>query len=177
MHKNRHFLSYRKRRRDAENHVHICALFHSGESLQNGQQPQGNRPGKNPVRISKDEAPTPLSVGGPLFIFSFLFLEPCQVRGASVFFVLFTLASTMGWTSSVSLPFFLFFFFLLNFFPQFILVRFIICKNENVLIVLVQQNSDFIASLGQGFGQGQLPVLAIPCFIFSLTLLFLELYR
>ena len=28
---------------------------------------------KNPVRISKDEAPTPLSVVGPLFIFSLLF--------------------------------------------------------------------------------------------------------
>ena len=28
---------------------------------------------KNPVRISKDEAPTPLSVVGPLFISSFLF--------------------------------------------------------------------------------------------------------
>ena len=32
MHKNRHFLSYRKRRHDAENHVHICALRRSGES-------------------------------------------------------------------------------------------------------------------------------------------------
>ena len=29
-----------------------------------------------PVRISKEEAPTPLSVVGPLFISS-LFLEPC----------------------------------------------------------------------------------------------------
>ena len=36
MHENRHFLSYRKRRHDAENHVHICALRHLGESLQNG---------------------------------------------------------------------------------------------------------------------------------------------
>ena len=36
---------------------------------------------KNPVRISKDEAPTPLSVVGPLFIqcppCSSVFLEPC----------------------------------------------------------------------------------------------------
>ena len=32
MHENRHFLSYRKRRHDAENHVHICALRRSGES-------------------------------------------------------------------------------------------------------------------------------------------------
>ena len=37
MHDNRHFLSYRKRRHDAENHVLICALRHSGESLQNGE--------------------------------------------------------------------------------------------------------------------------------------------
>ena len=28
---------------------------------------------KNPVRITKDEAPTPLSVAGPLFISSLLF--------------------------------------------------------------------------------------------------------
>ena len=35
MHENRHFLLYQKRRHDAENHVHICALRHSGESLQN----------------------------------------------------------------------------------------------------------------------------------------------
>ena len=32
---------------------------------------------KIPVRISKDEVPTPLSVVGPLFISSLLFLEPC----------------------------------------------------------------------------------------------------
>ena len=36
MHKNGHFLSYRKHRHDAENHVHVCALRHSVESLQNG---------------------------------------------------------------------------------------------------------------------------------------------
>ena len=32
MHENRHFLLYRKRRNDAENHVYICALRYSGES-------------------------------------------------------------------------------------------------------------------------------------------------
>ena len=87
---------------------------------------------KNPVRISKDEAPTLLSVAGPLFISSllfhlsivyfllvissfnclfppcyFFFLEPCQVRGVSVFFVMFTLAFTTGQTSSGNLPFLL----------------------------------------------------------------------
>ena len=73
MHENRHFLSYRKRRHDAENHVHICALRHSGESLQNGYSSHRVTDlEKTPVRISKDEAPTPLSVVGPLFISSLL---------------------------------------------------------------------------------------------------------
>ena len=30
MHKNRHFQSYQKHHHDTENHVHICALHHSG---------------------------------------------------------------------------------------------------------------------------------------------------
>ena len=47
MHENRHFLSYRKRLHDAENHVHLCTLRHSGESLQNDYQPQGNWLGQN----------------------------------------------------------------------------------------------------------------------------------
>ena len=37
---------------------------------------------KIPVRISKDEAPTPLSVGGPLFISSLLFHLPRALLGA-----------------------------------------------------------------------------------------------
>ena len=37
---------------------------------------------KIPVRISKDEAPKPLSVVGPLFISSLLFLEPYKLLGA-----------------------------------------------------------------------------------------------
>ena len=46
------------------------------------------------------------SVVGPLFPPCYLiFLEPCQVRGVSVFFVVFTLAFTIGQTSSGSLPF------------------------------------------------------------------------
>ena len=69
MHKNRHFLSHWKRRHDTENHVHYVTLEsrckmasrHSVTDLE-----------KNPVRISKDEAPTPLSVVGPLFISSLL---------------------------------------------------------------------------------------------------------
>ena len=173
MHENRHFLSYRKRRHDAENHGHICALRHSGESLQNGQQPQGNRREKISVRISKEKAPTPMSVVGPLFISPLLFLKPCKVHGISVFqFVLFTLAFTTGQTSSGSLPFIGCFILV----SQFILVCFITCKNEKGLFVLVQQTSDFVASLGQGLGLGQLPVLAIHRFFSWLALLFLELY-
>ena len=37
---------------------------------------------KNPVRISKDEAPTPLSVAGPLFISSMLFHLSRTLLGA-----------------------------------------------------------------------------------------------
>ena len=127
---------------------------------------------KIPVRISKDEAPTPLSVVGPLLFPScyFSFLEPCQVRGVSVFFVLFTLAFTTGQTSPASLPFIRCFIL----FSQFIrFVCFIIRKNEKVLFVLVQQTSDFVTSLGQGLGLSLLPVLAIHCSFSWLALLFL----
>ena len=55
---------------------------------------------KNPVRISKNEAPTLLSVAGPLFISSLLFRlsRALIVRcvAFSVFFVLFTLTLTTG---------------------------------------------------------------------------------
>ena len=46
MHENRHFLSYRKRRHDAENNVHICALRHSGGVAAKWLVTQGNRLGK-----------------------------------------------------------------------------------------------------------------------------------
>ena len=118
-----------------------------------------------PVRISKDEVPC-LCLFPPC---CFIFLEPCQVHGISVFFVLFTLAFTTGWTSSERLPFIGCFIL----FSQFIPICFIICKNEKVLLILVQQTSDFLASLGQG----QLPVLAIHCFFSWLALLFPKLYR
>ena len=124
MHENRYFLSYRKRRHDAENHVHICALRHSGESLQMASSHRVTDLEIIPVRISKDEAPTQLSVVGAFFKFPpcyFIFLEPSKVRGVSVFFVLFTLAFTTG-----SLPFIACFIL----FSQFILICFIICKND-----------------------------------------------
>ena len=62
---------------------------------------------KNPVRISKDEAPTPLSVVGLLFSSSLIFHLSRALLGAWRFsiFVLFTLAFTTSWTSPGSLPF------------------------------------------------------------------------
>ena len=85
MHKNRYFLSYRKRRHDAENYVHICALRHSGESLQMASSHRVTDLEKIPVRISKDEAPTPLSVVGPLFNSSLLFHLSRTLLGACRF--------------------------------------------------------------------------------------------
>ena len=62
---------------------------------------------KNPVRISKNEAPMPLSVVGPLFISSLLFHLSRTLLGAWRFslFRSVYLAFTKGWTSSGSLPF------------------------------------------------------------------------
>ena len=67
MHENRHFLSYRKRRHDAENHAHYVTL---GSCCKMASSHRVTDLEKIPVRISKDEAPTPLSVVGPLFISS-----------------------------------------------------------------------------------------------------------
>ena len=52
------------------------------------------------------------------------------MRGISVFLVLFTLAFTTGWSSSGSLPFIQCFIL----FSQFILVCFIVCKNEIMIL-------------------------------------------
>ena len=73
LHKNRHFLSYWKRCHDTENHVHICALRHSGSRCQMASSRRVTDFEKILVWISKDEAPMPLSVVGPLFISSLLF--------------------------------------------------------------------------------------------------------
>ena len=150
MHENRHFLSYRKHNHDTENHVHICTLHHSGESLQNGQQPQGNPLGNNSsLNLQRRSSDAIVSSCMGLCLFPpcyFIFLEPCWVRGISVFFVPFTLAFTTGQTSSGSLPFIGCFIF-----P--IYPCFIICKNEKVLFVLVQDQR-FRGLPGLGFGVG-----------------------
>ena len=75
MHENRHFLSYRKRFHDAENHVHMRTTSLWGVAAKMSSSHRVTDLGKNPVRISKDEAPTLLSVVGPLFISSLLFLS------------------------------------------------------------------------------------------------------
>ena len=82
MHENRHFLSYRKRRHDAENHVLMCAYVTLGTRSKMASSHRVTDLEKIPVRISKDEAPTPLSVVGPLFISSLLFNLSRALLGA-----------------------------------------------------------------------------------------------
>ena len=80
MHENRHFLSYRKRRHEIMcTYAHYVTLWsrckmassHSVTDLE-----------IIPVWISKDEAPTQLSVVGPLFISSLLFRLSRTLLGA-----------------------------------------------------------------------------------------------
>ena len=91
---------------------------------------------KNPVRISKDEAPTPLSVVGPLFISSLLFRLSRTLLGAWHFGQFYCVYSSFHNKLDLirSLPFIGCFIL----FSQFILVCFIICKNEKDLFVLFQ---------------------------------------
>ena len=82
MHENRYFLSYRKRRHDAEIHVHICAHVTLGSRCKMASNHRVTDLEKIPVRISKDEARTPLSVVGPLFISTLLFHLSRTLLGA-----------------------------------------------------------------------------------------------
>ena len=84
------------------------------------------------VRIAKDEAPTPLSVVGPLFISSLLFHLSQTLLDAWRFSLFGSVYSSFhNRPDLISL--------LLGvLFSQFILVCFSICKNEKVLFVLVQ---------------------------------------
>ena len=101
---------------------------------------------KNPVRISKDEAPTPLSIVGPLFISSLLFHLSRALLGAWRFSLFRSVYSSFhNRLDLIREPAF---YWVFSFISQFILVCFIICKNEKVLFVLAQQTSDIVASLG-----------------------------
>ena len=82
-----------------------------------------------PVRISRDEASTPLSVVGPLFISSLLFHLSRALLGAWRFSLFRSVYSSFH--NRLDL-------FGLLFFSQFIFVCFIISKNEKVLFFLVQ---------------------------------------
>ena len=91
---------------------------------------------KNPVSISKDEAPTPLAVVGPLFISSLLFNLSRALLGAWRFSLFRSVYSSFhNRLDLIREPAFYWVFIL---FSQFILVCFVICKNEKVLFVLVQ---------------------------------------
>ena len=87
-----------------------------------------------PVRISKDEAPTPLSVVGPLFISSLLFPLSRILLGVWHFNLFCSVYSSFhNRLDLIMEPAFYWVFYLPNF-----LVCLIICKNENVLFILVQ---------------------------------------
>ena len=88
------------------------------------------------VRISKDEAPTPLSVVRPFFISSLLFHLSRTLLGAWRFRLFRSVYSSFHNRLDLirEMPFIGCFIL----FSQFILVYFIICKNEKVLFVVVQ---------------------------------------
>ena len=73
MHENRHFLSTESVAMTLKimcTYAHYVTLGNRCKMASSHRVTDG---GKIPVRISKDEAPTPLSVVGPLFISSLLF--------------------------------------------------------------------------------------------------------
>ena len=75
MHKNRHFLSYRKQHHDAENHVHIYVHYVTlGSRCEMASNHRATDLDKIPFRISKDV--------GPLFISFLLFHLSRALLGA-----------------------------------------------------------------------------------------------
>ena len=85
-----------------------------------------------PVRISMDEAPTPLSVAGPLFISSLLFPLSRALLGAWRFSLFRSVYSSFH--NRLDLQGTCFFIGCFILFSHFILVCFIICKNENSFV-------------------------------------------
>ena len=116
-----------------------------------------------PVRISKDEAPTPLPVVGPLFISPLSFHLSRALLGAWRFGLFCCVYSSFhNRLDLIREPtFYWVFYFIFPIYP----VCFIICKDKNVLLVLVRSTSDFVASLGYGLGLGRF----LPLTVFSLS--------
>ena len=129
MHENRHFLAYRKCRHDAVKIMCIYAHYVTlGSRCKMASSPRVIDLEKNPVRFSKDEAPTPLSVLGPLFISFLLFSSSRALLGAWRFSLLRSVFSSFhNRLDLIREPAFYWCFIL---FSQFILVCFIICKNK-----------------------------------------------
>ena len=84
-----------------------------------------------PVRISKDEAPTPLSVAGPLFISSLLFPLSRALLGAWRFSLFRSVYSSFH--NRLDLQGTCFLLDVLFYFPT-LSFCFIICKNENSFV-------------------------------------------
>ena len=127
MHENRHFLSYRKRHHEKCAHMRPTSLWGVAAKWLTGLE-------KIPVRISKDEAPTPLSVVGPLFISSLLFHLSRALLGAWRFSLFCSVYSSFhNRLDLIREPAFYWGCFIFPIYPCFI-----ICKNEKVLFVLVQ---------------------------------------
>ena len=124
---------------------------------------------KIPVRISKDEAPTQLSVVGPLFISSLLFhlsRALLDMRRFSLFRSVYSIFHNR--LDLIRDPAFYWVFL----FSQFILVCFVICKNKKSFVRSSSIDQRFRGLPGQGLGLGQLPVLAIHCFSLGLPFCF-----
>ena len=108
----------------------------SSHSVTDLQKKKKKKKKKNPLRISKDEAPTPLSVVGPLFISSLLFHLSRALLGAwrfslfrSVYCSFHNRLDLQGACLLLGVLFY---------FPTLSFLCFIICKNEKVWFVLVQ---------------------------------------
>ena len=140
MHKNRHFLSYRKHHHDAENHVHIYVHYVTlGSRCEMASNHRATDLDKIPFRISKDV--------GPLFISFLLFHLSRALLGAWRFSLFRCVYSSFhNRLDFIREPAFYWVFYFIS---QFIRVCFIIImKAQKVLFILVQQTSDFVASLG-----------------------------
>ena len=138
MHENRHFLSYRKRHHDDENHVHIYVHYVTlGSRYEMASNHRATDLDKIPFRISKDV--------GPLFISFLIFHLSRALLGAwhcNLFHSVYS--SFHNRLDCIREPAFYFIF------PVYPCLFHHICKNEIFLFVLVQQTSDFVASLALG---------------------------